>query len=293
MKLSPGDVDAICGLVNDLCGVYLDDSKGYLIENRLGELAQRAGCKSYAELARKARHTNDIKLRNQIIDAITTNETLFFRDNSPFEALRHKALPELIDSKAGSLYPKRLRFWSAACSTGQEPYSIAMTLCEMLPDVYSWDINILGTDISDDAVTRASRGWYAAHEIARGLAPQMLHKYFRAEANGWRVKDELRAMVTFQRRNLLEPFVGLGKFDVVMCRNVAIYFTPEARRDLFFRIAATMNPDGYLFVGSQESLSDLGLQFSPKAHCRALFYRPALPTSVATAQRPIAALGKK
>lgn len=293
MKLSPGDVDAICGLVNDLCGVYLDENKGYLIENRLGELAQRAGCKNYAELARKARNSNELKLRNQVINAITTNETLFFRDSSPFEALRHKAVPELIDSKAGSLFPKRLRFWSAACSTGQEAYSIAMMLSEMLPDIYTWDINILGTDISDDAVTRASKGWYAAHEISRGLAPTMLNKFFRPEANGWRVKDELRAMVAFQRRNLLESFIGLNKFDVVMCRNVAIYFTPEVRRDLFHRITATMNSDGYLFVGSQESLSDLGPQFAPKAHCRAVFYRPALPITSAAPARPLASAGKR
>jgi chemotaxis protein methyltransferase CheR len=276
MKLAPGDIDAICGLVIDLCGVYLDESKGYLIEARLGDLAKRAGCGNYADLARKVRLSNDVGLRNEVINAITTNETLFFRDTSPFEALRHKAIPEMIDAKAKTMYPKRLRIWSAACSTGQEAYSIAMLLCELLPDVHSWDIKILGTDICDEAVTRASRGWYSKHEIGRGLPPVQLQQFFRTDGDGWRVKDELRSLVAFERRNLLESFAALGRFDIVLCRNVAIYFTPTAREDLFLRIAAAMNPDGYLFVGSQESLSDLGPRFTPHHHCRAVFYRPTL-----------------
>ncbi len=276
MKLASSDVDAICGLVIDLCGVYLDESKGYLIESRLGDLAQRAGCANYTDLARKVRFANDAALRNQVIDAITTNETLFFRDMSPFDALRHKAIPELIDAKAGSLFPKRLRIWSAACSTGQEAYSLAIMLHDLLPEPETWDVNILGTDISDEVVARASKGWYANHEVTRGLSPQQLKQFFRPENDGWRVQDSLRSMVSFQRRNLLEPFAGLGRFDVVLCRNVAIYFTPAARRDLFQRIAGQLNPDGYLFVGSQECLSDLGPQFSPQNHCRAVFYRPTL-----------------
>jgi chemotaxis protein methyltransferase CheR len=229
-------------------------------------------------------------LKNQVIDAITTNETLFFRDTTPFDALKHKAIPELIDAKAGSMYPKRLRIWSAACSTGQEAYSLAMTLCELLPDPMSWDINIHGTDISDDAVSRASRGWYAKHEVARGMPPQHLAKYFRPENDGWRVTDQLRSMVSFQRRNLLEPFAGLGLYDIILCRNVAIYFTPIARKDLFHRITAQMTPDGYLFVGSQECLSDLGPQFAPHHHCRAIFYRPRLAASATAFAPPIAKL---
>ncbi|HYO26210.1 MAG TPA: protein-glutamate O-methyltransferase CheR, partial [Lacipirellulaceae bacterium] len=245
MKLTSGDVDAICGLVLDLCGIYLDESKGYLIETRLADLAQRAGCSSYADLARRVRRGDDVRLQRELVDAITTNETLFFRDMSPFEAMRHKAIPELIDSKANTPYPKRLRIWSAACSTGQEPYSIAMLLHDMLPDPTTWDIRIVGTDISDEAIARASRGWYAPHESARGLPPEYLARYFREEQGGWRVSDPIRACVCFERRNLLESFASLGKFDIVLCRNVAIYFTPAARSDLFHRVAAAMNPGGY------------------------------------------------
>jgi chemotaxis protein methyltransferase CheR len=290
MKLAPGDVDAICGLVIDLCGVYLDESKAYLIEARLGDLASRAGCTSYADLARRVRLANDAQLRNGIINAITTNETLFFRDTSPFEALRHKALPEMIDAKSKTAFPKRLRIWSAACSTGQEPYSIAMLLRDLIPDVDTWDIKIHATDISDDAVTKASRGWYTIHEIGRGLPPASLTRYFQQDNEGWKVRDELRSMIMFERRNLLEPFTVLGRFDVVLCRNVAIYFTPTARQDLFHRIAALLNPDGYLFVGSQESLSDLGPKFTPHQHCRAVFYRPTLTTPPPAPATPAAVI---
>jgi chemotaxis protein methyltransferase CheR len=272
--LTSTDIDAICGLVNDLCGVYLDESKGYLIEARLGELVKSAGCESYVEFALRAKREADPTIRNKIIDAITTNETLFFRDNSPFDALTNKVIPETIDSKAGTAFAKRLRIWSAACSSGQEPYSIAILLSEMLPDVADWDINILGTDISDEVVARASRGWYTTHEIERGMPPARLNRFFQQENNGWRVKDSLRAMCTFERRNLLDPNSARGRFDVIFCRNVAIYFKPEARKDLFLRLTKALTPEGWLFVGSQESLRDLGPQFIPQQHCRAICYRP-------------------
>jgi len=281
--LTSTDIDAVCGLVNDLCGIYLDESKGYLIEARLSDLVKRSGCESYADFARKARNDPDSGVRSKIVDAITTNETLFFRDSSPFDALLNKVIPETIDSKAGTPYSKRIRIWSAACSTGQESYSIAMLLSEMLSDANDWDINILGTDISDDAVARASRGWYAPHEIERGLSPTRLHRFFQAENNGWRVKDSLRALCSFERRNLLDRDSARGKYDVIFCRNVAIYFTPEARKELFFRLTTALTPDGWLFVGSQESLRDIGPQFTPQQHCRAICYRPNLsapPTGI-------------
>jgi len=280
--LTASDIDAVCGLVMDLCGVYLDESKGYLIEARLSELVKSSNCESYAEFARKARAGTDHSIRSKIIDAITTNETLFFRDTSPFDALTNKVIPETIDAKAGSLFPRKIRIWSAACSTGQEAYSIAMTLSDMLPDIMDWDINILGTDISDEVVAKASRGWYTGHEIERGMPPARLNRYFHQENGGWRVNDSLRALCTFERRNLLDPNSARGKFDVIFCRNVAIYFKPDARRDLFMRLCGALTPEGWLFVGSQESLRDLGPQFAPQQHCRAICYRPNM-TSAPTA----------
>lgn len=278
MSLTPADIDSICGLVMDLCGVYLDESKAYLIESRLADVSRRANCTSYAELARKARYGNDRALQSSIVDAITTHETLFFRDDSPFEALKNKVIPDLIDQKSTSLFPKRLRIWSAACSTGQEAYSIAMALHELIPDIHAWDVRILGTDVSDDAVKKASSGVYAAHEIERGLAKTRLQKFFTPEGKNWRANPELRGLISFERRNLLEPFRMLGPFDVIFCRNVAIYFTPAARDDLFERITQVLVPDGYLFTGSQESLIHLGPRFKAHMHCRAVFYRPTSRT---------------
>lgn len=274
MQVTPDDIKVVSRLVNDLCGVVLDETKGYLIESRLSPVAEQAGCKTFSELYYKCRYDTDTDLRNAIINAITTQETLFFRDTSPFEALQHKAIPELIDAKQGTAFSKRIRIWSAACSTGQEPYSIAMVLHELIPDIATWDIKITATDISDAAIAQASRGCYADHEIKRGMRPELLHKYFKQEPDGWKARDELRALIAYQRINLHEPFRGLGPFDVILCRNVAIYFTTEARRDLFERLAQELAPDGYMFVGSSESLADLGPRFTPQRHCRAIFYRP-------------------
>lgn len=276
MQVTAEDIKVISRLVNDLCGVVLDETKGYLIESRLSSVAEEAGCKTFSELYYKARYNTDKALQNAIIDAITTRETLFFRDTSPFEALQHKVLPELVDAKVGTPYAKRLRIWSAACSTGQEPYSIAMLLHELLPDVAGWDIQITATDISDAAIQQASLGQYSDHEISRGMRQELLNKYFVRQTGGWRAKDELRAMIAYRRLNLLEPLVGLGPFDVIFCRNVAIYFTPEARRNLFERLTGVLGAAGYLFVGSSESLSDLGPRFKPHHHCRSVFYRPNL-----------------
>ncbi len=273
MRVNPEDVLEVAELIKQLCGVALDETKGYLIESRLADLAAETGCDDYQHLCRKALD-GDRTLRTRIVDAITTQETLFFRDNSPFEALKHKALPELIDTKANSLLPKRIRIWSAACSTGQEPYSIAMTLYELLPDIQTWDVGILATDISDTAVAHASRGVYGQHEITRGMQSDMLSKYFSQQATGWHVKDELRSLIRFEHRNLLNPLDDIGPFDVIFCRNVVIYFDAMTRQDVFCRLADRLTPDGYLFVGSSESLADLGSRFTPQHHCRAVYYQP-------------------
>ena len=285
MQVTPADIQVISRLVSDLCGVVLDASKGYLIESRLSRIAESNGCKTFTELYYKARYDNNTTLRGAIIDAITTQETLFFRDTSPFEALQYKALPELFDAKARTATPRRVRIWSAACSTGQEPYSLAILFHELLPDVANWDIKITATDISDAAIAQASRGTYVEMEIKRGMRPEILQKYFTRVGNAWRARDELRALIAFRRLNLLEPFAGQGPFDIIFCRNVAIYFSPDARRSLFERLARELAPAGYMFVGGSESLSDLGPRFAPQQHCRAVFYQPNRLPLTATANR--------
>lgn len=272
MQLTSEEVQVFSRLVYDLCGIVLDDSKAYLIENRLSDVAKANDCATFSELYYKARYDGNVLLRTQIVDAITTNETLFFRDTSPFEAMQFKVLPELIDARTRAGGGGRIRIWSAACSTGQEPYSIAMVLRELLGDMPGWDIQILGTDISDTAIRQASRGCYRDFEIRRGMREMMLEKYFDVRPDGWHVRDELRAMVSFRRINLLEPFTSIGPFDIVFCRNVAIYFSPNDRKSLFTRICEAIARDGYLFVGASESLLDVGL--TPQYHCRAVFYQP-------------------
>lgn len=275
--LTPKDIDAVCDLVNDLCGIYWDESKEYLIEARLKNLVTQNGCEHYWQLANKVRAKVVPGLDQQIIDAVTTNETLWFRDSSPFDAIQFKLLPEIIDEKANTVFPKRIRIWSAACSTGQEAYSIAMTIAELLYDYQTWDIQILGTDISPSAVEQASRGVYNKWEIGRGMTPEFLNKYFdQPDPNTWKIKDEIRSMCNFKVCNLFEPFTGMGPFDIVFCRNVAIYFTPKDRRAVFERIAEKLNPSGWLLVGSSESLVDLGPEWQPQHHCRANCYRPKM-----------------
>ncbi|MBN1396152.1 MAG: protein-glutamate O-methyltransferase CheR [Pirellulales bacterium] len=277
MLVADGDISAISRLVHDLCGLQLDESKGYLIESRLGDIVRNAGCASFSELAYKARSAENKAIQTAIIDAITTKETLFFRDVSPFDILHYKILPDLIDARAGTTRARRLRILSAACSTGQEAYSIAMTIREAISDSALWDVNVMGIDISNAAIRQASIGEFSEHEIQRGMKPDLLEKYFiKKTAGKWKIKDELRAMVAFAHRNLLLPFNDLGCFDVIFCRNVAIYFDSQARRDLFFRLTEQLAPDGCLLVGSSECLTDLGPRFIPRHYCRGTYYQPAL-----------------
>lgn len=273
MPVTPQDMLELAKLVKQLCGLALDDSKGYLIESRLSQVAAEAGCDNYVELCRRAL-SGDRQLRTKVVDAITTHETLFFRDGSPFNVLKHRVIPDIIDAKANSPLSKRIRFWCAACSTGQECYSIAIVLSELLPNIASWNINILGTDIADSSIAQACRGTYSNYEIGRGMPPNYLHKYMQRDGANWKVRDSLRALVQFERRNLLEPFHDLGPFDVIFCRNVAIYFDPTTRRNLFHRLAERLTSTGYLFVGASESLTDLGPRFAPKMYCRGIFYQP-------------------
>lgn len=276
MTVSAADMQVVSELVEELCGIVLDSTKGYLVENRFGHMLGDYGCDNYQDLVAMVRSGGNKQLPTALVDAITTNETLFFRDQSPFEALRHKVLPELFDAKEKTPYPQRLRIWSVACSTGQEPYSMAMVLSELLEEDFpGWDIQILATDICEDALDQAREGVYGDLEIRRGLSTGELNRHFIPEGDSWRIKPELQKCVRFEKRNLLDPFAGIGRFDVIFCRNVAIYFKQEVRADLYKRLADRMGPGGYLFTSSSESLQEVDERFSPQLHCRSVFYRPA------------------
>lgn len=280
--------------IYSICGVALDSTKTYLVETRLKSMMQQYGCASYLDLHAKAKADRGGNMEKEIVNAITTNETLFFRDASPFEVLKHKILPDLIDARSKSASGRNipLRIWSAACSTGQEVYSIAIALREALGNLSNFQISILGTDISDDAVTKASYGKYNKFEIERGLPQQTLNKYFTLMGDGWKIKDEIRAMAVFKKFNLMKPFAGLGKFDIVFCRNVAIYFTPADKKMVFEKIATVLEPDGSLVIGSTESLTGVTGMFEPKRYMRSIFYQPVAgsspltPTGFSYAQAP-------
>lgn len=276
MKLQADEFKVLAKYVYSISGIYLDESKAYLIETRLQGLAREQGCASYSELYYRATADASRALTNRIIDAITTNETLFFRDQPAFELLKNKILPDLIDAKARrarARQPVELRIWSAACSTGQEAYSIAITLKELVTDLSRYEVRIIGTDISDAAVARASYGTYSQLELDRGFPKDKVGRYFTQEKGQWKIRDEVRAMASFRKFNLFDAFAGLGTFDLILCRNVAIYFTDEDRTRLFEKLGGALDPEGCLVIGATESLSGCCPKWEPRRYLRSIYYQ--------------------
>ncbi len=272
-KISTGELKIFIPYVNKLTGIVLDHSKAYLIESRLGPLLDTLGCDTYSQLYTKARGDLSKRIEKSIIDAITTNETYFFRDKTPFELLKFKIIPDHIDSqKSSGILRPSLRIWSAACSTGQEVYSIAMVLREIIPDIARWQISIRGTDISDAAVQQASVGRYSKVEVERGMTQSQIQKYFIQDGKQWKVKDLLRAMVQFQKGNLLQPLLGLPKFDIILARNVAIYFSMDDRRIMYSQLANQLQPGGMLIIGASESLMGVSDQFQRMNYLNSTYY---------------------
>ncbi|MEA3286991.1 MAG: protein-glutamate O-methyltransferase CheR [Candidatus Marinimicrobia bacterium] len=272
-KISPGEIKIFIPYVNKLTGIVLDQSKAYLIESRLGPLVDSIGCDTYSQLYTKARSDASKRIEKSIIDAITTNETYFFRDKAPFDLLKFKIIPDQIDKiKTTRDMRPSLSIWSAACSTGQEIYSVGMVLKEIIPDISRWQITLRGTDISDAAVLQASGGRYSKVEVERGMAPAQIQKYFNQEGNQWKVKDDLRAMVQFRKGNLLQPILGMPKFDIVLARNVAIYFSMDNRKIMYSQLANQLKPGGALMIGASESLMGISDRFQQQNYMNSIFY---------------------
>jgi len=262
--------------VYDISGIFLEPAKSYLVDSRLGPLLKEFDCRTFGALYQKSRTDGKKDIEKRVIDQITTNETFFFRDNHPFEMFKFKILPELIDRKTKQAFssgPISIRIWSAGCSTGQEVYSIAIALKEFLVDLKKYHVTVIGTDISSSAIARASCGTYNKFEMDRGLAGKQMENNFICDGECWKIKDEIRALVTFKKMNLMMPFAGLGKFDIIFCRNVAIYFTMDDRKKLFSNIEKVLAADGGLIIGSTESLTDIAPQFEPRRHLRTVFYQ--------------------
>ena len=282
--LTSAEFQTFSRLVYDLTGIALDDTKAYLIENRLGPLLQTHLCSSFSELYFKTKNDTKGELKQSVIDRITTQETSFFRDQAPFEMLKFKLLPELIDSRRRQSSPAArlpIRIWSAACSTGQEVYSVAIALKEALGDLSSYSLKIVGTDISDSAVAKASSGVYSRYEWERGMGPEHLARYFNKNGDSYKVNDEIRSLVSFRRLNLFEDFESAGRWDIVFCRNVAIYFSDDDKKSLFERIARVMERDASLVIGSTESLLGICPGFESQRHLRSIYYRKKTPVPAA------------
>jgi chemotaxis protein methyltransferase CheR len=287
----PPDYDYLRKLLKDQSGLDLSADKQYLIESRLLPLSRKAGLSGIAELVQNMK-AGSAALIAQAVEAMTTNETFFFRDKIPFDHFRTSIMPEILKARAAR---RSVRIWCAAGSTGQEPYSLAMCLKEMESQLAGWRIEIIATDLSVEVLEKSRAGLYSQFEVQRGLPIQMLVKYFKQLGEFWQINPDIRAMVQHRQLNLLHDFSQLGAFDVVFCRNVLIYFDLDTKINIFNRLRRTMEPDGFLVLGAAETVVGLTDAFKPCPEKRGL-YRPndlrmATAPAMAIAPRMAAAAG--
>ncbi len=265
--LSNDEFEFIAGFLKQRSGLALTPDKGYLLDTRLSPIAKANGMADLKELIAKLRTNPAPTIVHQVIESMTTNESMFFRDTKPFDQLSKVILPSL--KAAGRSH---VRIWSAACSTGQEAYSTAMVLKEESVKYPGMSFEIIGTDLADKVVERARTGIYSQFEIQRGLPITMLMKYFAQRPNNnWEISDAIKSMVKFNTGNLLAPFTAMGRFDVIFCRNVLIYFDEKTKSDIIDRMAGILTPPGYLFLGGSESTHGLSTKFKILEEHRGLF----------------------
>jgi chemotaxis protein methyltransferase CheR len=268
------DYEFLRKLLKERSGLDLSSDKQYLVESRLVPLARKAALQGIPELVQKMKAGGEA-LITEVVEAMTTNETFFFRDKIPFDHLRETILPALVQARASR---QTLRIWCAASSTGQEPYSVAMCVKEFA-GLAGWRVEILATDLSQEVLEKSKAGIYSQFEVQRGLPIQMLVKYFTQIGELWQLNPDIRAMVQHRQLNLLQDFSHLGKFDVIFCRNVLIYFDQGTKTAIFERLARMIEPDGVLTLGAAESVVGISEAFKPYLDRRGL-YRPNAEGSV-------------
>jgi len=259
-------------------GLVLSADKGYLLESRLAPLARAEGFPSIEALIAAARRDSSDRLLWAITEALATHETFFFRDNTPFELFKEEVLPVLSRLRGNTA---TIRIWCAACSSGQEPYSLAMILEEEKARLGGLRFEIVATDMAPRVLEKAKAGLYSQFEVQRGLAIQRLVTHFDQSGDQWRVKPNLRSMVTFKKQNLLEGFTGMGTFDVIFCRNVLIYFDADTKKRVLQRLAAQTATDGYLVMGAAETVVGLSQDYAPVEGRRGLYGRAGVVKSAA------------
>lgn len=248
--MKPTTFETIRALVRDRSSIVLEEGKEYLVESRLGPVVRKQGLPDVDALAVKLGSTRDNELIDQVIDAMTTNETSFYRDHVPFDVMREHVLPTLIENNASR---RRLDIWSAACSSGQEPYSVAMLIADHFPELVEWDVRIFASDLSRSVLERAQSGEYRQVEVNRGLSAPQLMRHFTRRGIVWRLNDRIRSRVTFQQVNLMDRWPELPMFDIVLLRNVLIYFDVADKDRVLRRMSDQIRSDGYLFLGGSES----------------------------------------
>jgi chemotaxis protein methyltransferase CheR len=264
------DYEYLRKLLKDNSGLDLSADKQYLIESRLLPLARKSGLSGIGDLVQKLKGGSSAFIA-QVVEAVTTNETFFFRDKVPFDHFRESIMPEILKARASR---KSVRIWCAAGSTGQEPYSLAMCVKEMGAALSGWRVEILATDLSQEVLEKSRSGIYSQFEVQRGLPIQMLVKYFKQTGDIWQINADIRAMVQHRQLNLLHEFSQLGVFDVIFCRNVLIYFDQDTKINIFGRLARAIEPDGFLVLGAAETVVGLTDVFKPFPERRGL-YRPS------------------
>lgn len=258
--------------IREKSAIVLEPSKAYLVESRLNPIARENGMSSVAELVVALRRPGNRELSQQVVDAMTTNETSFFRDLHPFEALKSHVLPELIEKRSRE---RTLNIWSNACSSGQEVYTIAMILRENFSNLAGWRVRLIATDLSSVILKKAQEGMFNQTEVNRGLPMPLLLKYFTKVGLQWQIKDDIRKMVEFREVNLVEPWPAtLPTMDIVFLRNVLIYFSPETKSAILNKVHRIMRPDGSLFLGGAETTMNLDTKFERIAVGKAVCYRP-------------------
>ncbi len=268
--MTAGDFDYVCRLVRDQSAIVLEPGKEYLVESRLTPVARQLNLGSIGELVGRLRAGADGVLAGRVVEAMVTTETSFFRDHHPFATLRTAVLPDTIRRRAAE---RRLDVWCAACSTGQEPYSLAILLREYFPELADWRVNVLATDISRDVLARAREGRYSQFEANRGLPAALLVKHFRQHGSTWELNEDVRRMVEFRELNLARPWPVLPRFDLVFLRNVMIYFDVATKSAILGKVARLLRPDGYLILGGAETTLNLDGAFRRVEALKGGFYQ--------------------
>ena len=256
--MTADEFEFVCRFVRDRSSIVLEAGKEYLVETRLAPVARQYQLASVSEVIGRLRGVPDGALQTRVMEAMVTTETLFFRDRDPFESLRTTVLPDLLKRRAAE---RVLNVWSAACSTGQEPYSFVLLLRQHFPELSGWKVNVLATDLSAEVLAKAREGKYNQVEINRGLSAPLLVRYFKQNGTVWQLAEEVRKSVDFREMNLTRPWPVMPKMDLVFLRNVMIYFEVDTKKAILGRVARVLRPDGYLLLGGAETTLNLDTPF--------------------------------